>query len=194
MPQMKIGIVDNENDWLKIISRILNEPDDILISWTASNETEALKLINSINVDIILLDLNLTKNNFDGLNLAETIISKNKDIKIVIVTSFNIEELVTKSFLNGAIYYLLKENIEDLPNILRNINTKNNPYEILIREYQKAKKELLIQDLTISEKEIYKLRTDEGLSITQIAFRTKKSAGTIRNQLSSAYQKIRRQN
>lgn len=189
--QTKIGIVDNEDEWLKIISQILSQQNDILISWTANNPTEAIRLVNSIKVDIVLLDLNLSDNNFDGIDLAERIVTTNKNIRVIIVTSFNIEELVTKSFLSGAVFFLLKENIEDLPKIIHSLSIKNNPYDVLLKDYRKAKKELILQDLTLTEKELYKLKKEEGLSISQIAFVTKKSAGTIRNQLSSAYQKIR---
>jgi NarL family two-component system response regulator LiaR len=150
-----------------------------------------MRLVNSTNVDIVLLDLNISDNKFDGIELAEKIITTNKNIRIIIVTSFNMEELVTKSFLNGAVFFLLKEDIEDLPKIIHSCSIKNNLYEVLLRDYRRVKKELTLQNLTLTEKELYILKKEEGLSISQIAYRTKKSAGTIRNQLSSAYQKIR---
>jgi len=76
------------------------------ISEAESAET-GLEIIESKNIDLIIMDLGLP--GMDGIEATQRIKELNKDIKIVILTSHNDEQEVLNSLKAGANAYCSKE-------------------------------------------------------------------------------------
>lgn len=73
---------------------------------TAASGEEIYRLVNSLEIDLILLDVNLP-------DTTGTIVSKNlsqshPSIKILVISMFNQESYVTQILKNGALGYILK--------------------------------------------------------------------------------------
>ena len=126
---IKIAIIDDDVKWNKQLVQYLNNQDDIMVAWVATNKEEAIKCAKSNIVDIILMDLNLDVDqdqNFDGIFATIEILENDIKAKVIILTSLFEEELVINSIIAGAIDYIQKENFKDLPNIFNSI--MNNKY------------------------------------------------------------------
>lgn len=68
---------------------------------------KAFDIINNNQVDLVIMDLGLP--NINGIEATKKIRSKNKDVKIVILTSHNDEKEVLESLKAGANAYCSKE-------------------------------------------------------------------------------------
>lgn len=141
--------------------------------------------------DIILMDIKLDgeEQDFDGI-LATKEIAEISKAKIIIMTSFSQDELIKNSIVAGAVNYILKKDYKSIPTLIRLTYNQISPIEVIFKDYNKTKSELELSELTPTEKELYLLKK-QGYSIMQIASKTNKSEGTIRNQLSKVYKKLR---
>jgi len=82
------------------------EPDFELIG-EASDGAEALKLCKKLKPHVVLMDLRMP--NMDGLTAIEKLRVEQPEIAIVILTTFNEDELMLRGLQAGARGYLLKD-------------------------------------------------------------------------------------
>jgi DNA-binding NarL/FixJ family response regulator len=73
----------------------------------AGNGKEAFSLCEQLNPDVVLMDIMMPK--CDGVEGTRLIKSKYKEIKVIILTTFNDEGNVTRAIKNGADGYVLKD-------------------------------------------------------------------------------------
>ncbi len=94
-------IVDDERMARDIIARHLSEFDRIKVVSLCSDAIEAFNVINSQQIDLVFLDINMP--NISGLSFAKSI---NKDIKVIFTTAYR--EYAIEGFDLQAVDYLLK--------------------------------------------------------------------------------------
>lgn|SRR5574344_1529036 len=75
--------------------------------YEAENAEKAFEVVDNNSIDIVIMDLGLPT--MDGIEATKRIRTKNKDIKIVILTSHNDEKEVLESLKAGANAYCSKE-------------------------------------------------------------------------------------
>ena len=85
---------------------IETEPDFELIG-EASDGNEALSLCKKLKPDVVLMDLRMP--NMDGLTAIEKLRVEQPEIAVVILTTFNEDELMLRGLQAGARSYLLKD-------------------------------------------------------------------------------------
>ncbi|HBI05028.1 MAG TPA: DNA-binding response regulator [Paenibacillaceae bacterium] len=187
MEQIKVIIIDDDSQWLKIITNFLNQSENILIVGTAQSKEEALLLLQSIHFDVALLDINLSDNNLDGIELVIEI-SNTKQCKIIMLTSLNDEEVIRDAFTAGAIHYISKLNYKEIPQIIHTIRNRT-PYEVLLEDYYRLKKEEQLKNLTRAEREIFDL-VEQGLTHAEIKDRLYKTERTLKNQVNHILKKL----
>ncbi|MBV6480271.1 MAG: Transcriptional regulatory protein DegU [Ignavibacteria bacterium] len=78
--------------------------------------SKALKSYALSKPEWVFMDLKMKE--MDGIAATKEIISKYPDAKILIVTDFNDDELRKVAARNGAIDYVLKENLEEIFKII----------------------------------------------------------------------------
>lgn len=86
---------------------ILETEDDFDIVGEASDGAEALSLCEKLKPDIVLMDLRMP--NMDGLTAIEKLRIDQPNIAVVILTTFNEDELMFRGLRAGARGYLLKD-------------------------------------------------------------------------------------
>lgn len=104
---IRIVIADDQpviRDGLKFI---IEQKKDFKVVGCAGNGIEALKLCDSLQPDIVLMDIVMPV--CDGVMGTKLIKSKYPDIKIVILTTFSDEEKIALALKNGASGYVLKD-------------------------------------------------------------------------------------
>ena len=94
-------IVDDEPMAREILENHLKRIDSIEIAGSCKNAIEAFNLMNSENIDLIFLDINMPE--ISGLSFAKSI---NKKIKIIFTTAYR--EYALDGFDLKAVDYLLK--------------------------------------------------------------------------------------
>lgn len=166
--------------------------------YEASSAEKGIEIVDNFVVDLIILDLGLP--NMNGIEAAKVIRSKNKDIKIVILTSHNDENEVLESIKAGANAYCSKEiNPQMLMSVVQSVLDGAAWFDpsiahIVLRAAttnQNQSENVLKIDynLTARELQILKLIT-EGYSNTDIANELSVSINTTKAHVASILQKL----
>lgn len=188
---IKVVLVEDDPFWQENIAKyIKKETDNIDVVDVVVCKEEMLEvLIKEPEIDVVLIDLNLTRANLDGIEIIE--ILSNQGIKTIALTSIVDKEVIINSFESGAINYINKSSIFDIISAIQEaVEGRNRIHSdaspALLSNIKEEKK---IRILTSSEQEIYKLQ-QKGYSRTRIAETLFKSVGTVKKQIQSIKKKI----
>jgi two-component system response regulator DevR len=192
--QIKIAIVDDDQEFLKTITKYLSKSIDMLVISTATTKEQALKLPEIYDLDIMLMDINLTENKCDGILIANQILAKYlKKPKLIMLTNYNDKELIQNSFLAGAFYYVLKTSFKSLPDTIRNIHNNDSPINTIIQDYSNLVKDNILKSkfmLSDTEIVIYKL-AEKGDSQSGILKKLYICESTYKKHVNNILKKIK---
>jgi NarL family two-component system response regulator YdfI len=104
---IKILIADDHLIIRQGLRLILETEDDFELVGEASDGAEALSLCKKLDPDVVLMDLRMP--NMDGLTAIERLRAEQPGIAVVILTTFNEDELMFRGLQAGARGYLLKD-------------------------------------------------------------------------------------
>lgn len=188
MKSIRLLLVEDDPFWQKRLQEDLNlEPDMEVVKVAASRE-QANQAAKTVQFDVVLLDINLSGNNLDGLDVARDFL-KNKEVqsKVIMLTSLTDREVIIKSFQNGAVNFINKASYGDIVRTVRDV------YHGIISIHPDASLELIkevqLSILTPVEREVYHLK-QKGYTREQIANKLFKSINTIKTQIRSIKHKL----
>jgi DNA-binding NarL/FixJ family response regulator len=187
----KVILVDDEEMLLDSLEIILSL-NDMEITGKAHDGRECLELLKAVRCDIALVDLNMK--GMGGIELIGHIKRAYPDIRILVLTTFYDDKNITDAISNGADGYLLKDSGKDA--ILGAIGQLMNGVSVLDPKVmtrltalmQKAPSVDLYGEMTGREREVASLLA-KGLTNRQIADQLYVSEGTVKNYISSIYDK-----
>ena len=105
---VRIAIVDDSIFLQRAIQEKLSFFDDLILKFIADDGLDLLQKLNTNkNIDLILMDIEMP--NCNGIEATKIIKSKFPQIKIIILTVFDDDELIFNAIKAGADGYLLKE-------------------------------------------------------------------------------------
>lgn len=188
MKKIKIMLVEDDPFWQETLSADLSAETDIEVTAVVSTKDEVFRMAGNGNVDVVLMDINLTENRLDGLDATrELMLGGRQDIKIFMLTSLQEKDIIIRSFQNGAVNFISKANDKDILQAVRDAHTgkmslHRDAAPVLVKEIQ-------LSQLTPSEREIYELR-EQGLSRNEMSRLLHKSVNTIKTQLRSIRDKL----
>lgn len=126
-------IVDDERVAREVLESHLEKIDSINIVASCKNAIEAFKAINTNQIDLIFLDINMPE--ISGLSFAK---SMTKKIKIIFTTAYR--EYAVDGFDLQAVDYLLKPiSFERLLQSINKYLNENTTVEIVTKEIQTEK-------------------------------------------------------
>ncbi len=187
----RVLLVDDENMLLDSLEIILSI-NDMEIVGKAHDGHEALKILKGTECDVALVDLNMK-----GMGGIELIGHMKKDypgIKILVLTTFYDDKNITDAITNGADGYLLKDSGKDailgaVSQLMSGVNVLDPKVMARLTSLMnKNTSDDLYVEMTEREREIAGLLA-EGLTNRQIADKLYISEGTVKNYISSIYDK-----
>ncbi|WP_165822464.1 response regulator transcription factor [Paenibacillus montanisoli] len=185
---IKVLLVEDDPFWRERLAEDLSKEPDIAVVMAAATKEEALQAGNSMDIDVVLMDINLTENQLDGLEITrELTLASKAAVKIIMLTSLTEREVIIKSFQNGAVNYINKSNFEDIAVAIR--EASSNLASIHPDAAFAMREEIRLMQLTPSEREIHDLK-EKGFSRTEIAALLHKSMNTIKTQVRSIRNKL----
>ena len=104
---IKILIADDHLIVRQGLRLILETEDDFEIVGEATDGAEAVSLCKKLKPDVVLMDLRMP--NMDGLTAIEKLRDEKPEIAVIILTTFNEDELMLRGLQAGARGYLLKD-------------------------------------------------------------------------------------
>jgi len=105
--KIRVLLADDQAMLVAALSTILNAQDDIEVVATANTGSEAVTAALSHRTDVAILDIRMP--GMDGIAAAQAILSRVPECRIIMLTTFNEEELVAQSIAAGAHGFLLKD-------------------------------------------------------------------------------------
>ena len=175
-------------DSLEIILSV----NDMEIVGKAHDGNEALRILKDIRCDVALVDLNMK--GMGGIELIGHMKKEYPGIKILVLTTFYDDKNITDAITNGADGYLLKDSGKDA--ILGAVSQLMSGVSVLDPKVMARLTSLMTKntavdlyvEMTEREREIAALLA-EGLTNRQIADKLYISEGTVKNYISSIYDK-----
>lgn len=196
-----VMLVDDEMLLVESLEIILTYSGKFNIVGKASNGNEALDILSREQVDVMLVDLNMPQ--MGGIELISRVKENYPSIKMIVLTTFYDEKNITEALAGGALGYLLKDSGKD--SIINAINQAITGQSVLDQkvfkkltsiinsdnQQEKQRVESILRDknLTDREKEIC-LLIAQGCTNDQIASTLYISEGTVKNYISSIYDKF----
>jgi DNA-binding NarL/FixJ family response regulator len=104
---VRVVIADDQALVREGFSMILDARDDIEVVGEASDGAEAVELVARVEPDVVLMDVRMP--NVDGLEATTQIVASGSPAKIVILTTYDLDEYVFTALRAGASGFLLKD-------------------------------------------------------------------------------------
>ncbi len=167
--------------------------DDLEMAGQVSNGRDALASYERYKPDVVLLDMVMP--DMDGAQTTAALIKAHPDAKILILTSYKDDDLVTAAMKAGAMGYVLKSvSADELADAIRRTHAGKRALspeatDALIHAAQRERDNALPEPLTEREKQVLVLMK-EGLNNTQIAERLYLSVSTVKFHVSAILGKI----
>ncbi len=191
---MKIIIVDDDKLVSTSLKTIICATSDIEVLALGENAQQAVILYEEYKPDILLMDIRMGERT--GLDAATEILSKDKNAKIIFLTTFADDEYIITALKIGAKGYILKQNYESIIPALKAVSIGQSVFgeEIVsklptILNTTNTKKDIEIFNLIDKEVELIEL-VAQGLSNKEIAIKLFLSEGTVRNYISAILEKL----
>lgn len=176
---MRIMIVEDLEHIIDILRCYLNEHEIIGI---AMNKTDAIKNLNEISADILLLDVSLTEDGLEGIEILQHIKENNIKIGVIMLTGSSQNEIIQKCYSYEILGYASKLNISNINHAIK-FFSGNKTVANSISENMRHILELeLINNLTNTELKVFEL-VKEGLSKSEIAKTLNVSYWTIKTHV-----------
>ena len=194
MNPIRVMITDDHLIVREGLRLILETAEDIEIVGEASDGAECLRLVPDCKPDVILMDLQMPR--MDGITAIGRLRNEYPEIAIVILTTFNEDELMIRGLQAGARGYLLKdtnrENLLDTIYAAARGETLLKP-EILARvlaaKSTSATASPSDSALTEREREVLHAAA-RGERNKEIAYKLGITERTVKAHLASIYQKF----
>lgn len=197
--QLRVLLVDDETLLIESLEIILSMSASMIIVGKANDGKQALAILEETTADIALVDLNMK--GMGGIELISILKEKHPELKILVLTTFYDEENIANAIKNGANGYILKDSgtnaiISAIENVMKgqsvlDAKVMSKLSQIInstrINETRSVKSDTL-KDLTKRELEICSM-ISEGYTNSQIAKFLFISEGTVKNYISSIYDK-----
>jgi len=104
---IRILLVDDQNLICEGLKAMLSLEDDLEIIGIADNGEKAVKIVSTLQPDVVLMDMRMPV--MDGKE-ATAIITKNyPNTKVIVLTTFDDDEYISDAISAGAKGYLLKD-------------------------------------------------------------------------------------
>ncbi|MGS4713401.1 response regulator [Streptococcus agalactiae] len=180
---MKILLIEDHK--MVATSLKMSLETDESISVDIVNNVRDLSINESVlNYDLLLIDINLTgiEGTINGLDLAEKLIEKYEEIKIVILTAYKLEFYIKRAKEIGCRGFISKE--EDTKNLIQYIKSIVEKDKIIFPE-----ENYMLESLTKYELNIVRLYSN-GMSRKELAKELNTNVRSLAVSLSRIYQKL----
>lgn len=189
---IKVGIVEDDALFLHALMGYLGHQPGIELVGCAGDIQEAVQFgINTVNMDVLLVDCCLGLSLFDGIEVIQSIQKQRNDsLKYIFLTSVEDQEVILKSYTAGASRYVLKSDYHELVAVIINVMKQGtDPLDTLLEEYRRLVEVQILSPLTAAEREIFE-QLQLGKSRSEIVEVLGKTEDTVKTQIKAILRKL----
>jgi len=185
--KIRVLIVDDQTLVRQGLATLLALEEDLEIVGQAGDGEEAISQVGFLQPDVVLMDMRMPKKT--GVEATQEICKRYPSVKVLVLTTYDEDELIVGALKAGACGYLLKDSpSEKLATAIRAVKegyTQLSPAVTpkvvsLMHGSEKSKKADLLKSFSEREVEIIELIA-KGLSNKEIAETLYITQGTVKN-------------
>jgi DNA-binding NarL/FixJ family response regulator len=191
----RLMLVDDHAIVRRGLRSILELEPDISVVAEAGGRGEALRALDRVQPDVIVLDLKLSADHdAEGLELCSDILARRPESRVVILSTFLDQNLLNQSLRRGAKAYVIKEvDVVELVRIIRAVSRGESGFDSrsaeLMRSLVAHDGDGLEPDLTEREREVVALLA-RGLTNREIGSRMFVSESTAKFHVHNVMRKL----
>jgi DNA-binding NarL/FixJ family response regulator len=104
----RVGIADDQSDIRSAFRLIIDSQPDMHVVGEAANGTAALDTVRHLDPDVVLMDIRMP--GMDGLEVTRRLLEDSPTVgtRVIVVTTFDLDEYVATALTLGACGFLLK--------------------------------------------------------------------------------------
>jgi DNA-binding NarL/FixJ family response regulator len=195
---IRVVVVDDQEMVREGFSALLNAQEDIEVVGAAGNGVEGVALARNVKPDVVLMDVRMPE--MDGLTATRLLLNGSVDTKVLVLTTFDLDDYVYEALQAGASGFLLKHApARELLNAVRVVAAGDallapSITKRLIEDFVKSRRTERVRPaqlgvLTERETEILVLIA-QGLSNTEIAAHLVLAEQTVKTHVSRVLTKL----
>jgi len=192
----RVLIVDDQALVRSGFRMIVEARPDLEVVGEAENGEEAVRLVAELDPDVILLDIRMPV--LDGIEATKRVVASGSRARILVLTTFDLDEYVYAAIRAGASGFLLKDvrpgDLVDAIRLVAHGNALLGPTvtQRLLEHFgsgEPVPDAAAMDSLTEREREILQLLAS-GLSNAEIATRLVVTEATVKTHVSSILRKL----
>lgn len=202
MEKIKVVLADDHVVVRSGIKNLLENEGDVEVIGEASNGEEALKVVEKLKPDLLIIDIRMPEMN--GLDATKILTQSGSSTKALILSMHDDEDYILQSIESGASGYLLKDTSKDeFMKAIKTIHQGGKYFsgdisQVLVNSYLNVKDRKVTKkmtginhyDITKREKQILKMIAD-GIGNKEIAEQLGKSIRTIETHRFNIMKKLK---
>ncbi len=168
------------------LAALLSSQTDIELVGEACNGQEAVEIYEKLKPDVMLMDLQMPL--LGGIEAITAIRARHPFARIIVLTTYDTEQLATKAMASGAQAYLLKSNVRrELADTIRDVARGKFRLDKEIIEALTSRADE--DELSLREREVLQL-ISEGNTNRQVGFCLSISEDTVKGHVKSILAKL----
>ncbi len=104
---VSVLLVDDQELMRMAFRMVIESQPDLTVAGEAANGLDAVTQVESLRPDVVLMDVRMPE--LDGVEATRRIVDSGSDARIVILTTFDLDEYVYSALRAGASGFLLKD-------------------------------------------------------------------------------------
>ncbi|MFJ8912574.1 response regulator [Amycolatopsis sp. NPDC102389] len=195
---ISVVIADDQTMVRQSFRAVLDAQPDMRVVGEAVDGTAAVALCADLAPDVVLMDVRMPE--LDGIEATRRIVAGRQEVRVLILTTFDIDEYVFGGLRAGASGFLLKDSpLDDLVTAVRVVSAGNALFaptitRRLIGEFTRTHAPAhsgrdLVAELTARETEVLRL-VARGLSNAEIAEALVIAEQTAKSHVSRVFAKL----
>ena len=108
---IKVLIADDNPLQRKLLTLALSEDEDIVVTGEAEDGEEVLRMVNENRLDVIILDIELSKQS--GIEIFKELKMQGNNIPVILVSNYPREEFESAVMAMGVSRYIEKNAVPD---------------------------------------------------------------------------------